>query len=47
MVVDEHLRPLFAFLRAMPMPTSLYAAPEDWGSSELGRRIDRAATEKG
>jgi FMN reductase len=45
MVVDEHLRPLFAFLRAMPMPTSLYAAPEDWGSSELGSRIDRAATE--
>jgi FMN reductase len=45
MVVDEHLRPLFAFLRAIPMPTSLYAAPEDWGSPELGRRINRAATE--
>jgi len=45
MVVDEQLRPLFAFLRAMPMPTSLYAAPEDWGSSDLGARIARAATE--
>jgi len=45
MVVDEHLRPLFAFLRAIPVPTSIYAAPEDWGTSELGRRIDRAATE--
>jgi FMN reductase len=45
MVVDEQLRPLFAFLRALPMPTSLYAAPEDWGSSELGKRIARAATE--
>ena len=45
MVVDEQLRPLFAFLRAIPMPTSLYAAPEDWGSPELGKRITRAATE--
>ena len=45
MVVDEHLRPLFAFLRAIPMPTSLYAAPEDWGSADLGRRIARAAAE--
>lgn len=45
MVVDEQLRPLFAFLRALPMPTSLYAAPEDWASAELGTRIDRAATE--
>ena len=45
MVVDEHLRPLFAFLRAIPTPTSLYAAPEDWGSPDLGVRIHRAATE--
>ena len=45
MVVDEQLRPLFAFLRAIPTPTSLYAAPEDWGSSDLGSRIARAATE--
>jgi FMN reductase len=45
MVVDDQLRPLFAFLRAIPVPTSLYAAPEDWGAPELGRRITRAATE--
>ena len=45
MVVDEQLRPLFAFLRAIPVPTSLFAAPEDWGSSTLGERIERAATE--
>ncbi|WP_022885682.1 CE1759 family FMN reductase [Glaciibacter superstes] len=45
MVVDEQLRPLFAFLRAIPAPTSLFAAPEDWGGSALGERIDRAATE--
>ena len=45
MVVDEQMRPLFAFLRAIPVPTSLYAAPEDWGSADLGTRITRAATE--
>lgn len=45
MVVDDQLRPLFAFLRAIPMPTSLYAAPEDWGSPDLGDRISRAAGE--
>ena len=45
MVVDDHLRPLFAFLRAIPVPTSLYAAPEDWGSADLGKRIARAAGE--
>lgn len=45
MVVDDQLRPLFAFLRAIPMPTSLYAAPEDWGSTDLGDRITRAAGE--
>ena len=27
------------------MPTSLFAAPEDWGSPALGDRIERAATE--
>ncbi|MGS2645436.1 CE1759 family FMN reductase [Streptosporangium sp. LJ11] len=45
MVVDEHLRPLFAFMRALPVPTSLFAAPEDWGQAALGDRIQRAATE--
>lgn len=45
MVVDEQLRPLFAFLRAIALPTSLYAAPEDWGSPDLGKRIARAAGE--
>jgi FMN reductase len=45
MVVDEQMRPLFAFLRAIPTPTSLYAAPEDWGTPDLGTRIKRAAKE--
>jgi FMN reductase len=45
MVVDEHLRPLFAFMRALPVPTSLFAAPEDWGDPALGSRIERAVIE--
>ncbi|MFI2364062.1 CE1759 family FMN reductase [Promicromonospora sp. NPDC019610] len=45
MVVDEQLRPLFAFMRALPVPTSLFAAPEDWADPALGKRIDRAAVE--
>jgi FMN reductase len=45
LVIDDQLRPLFAYMRALTLPTSVYAAPEDWGSSELGTRIERAATE--
>jgi FMN reductase len=45
LVIDDQMRPLFAYLRAMTLPTSVYAAPEDWGTSELGTRIERAATE--
>jgi FMN reductase len=51
LVVDDQMRPLFAYLRALPVPTSLFAAPEDWGAgaaetgSALNQRIDRAAFE--
>lgn len=46
LVVDDQIRPLFAYLRALPVPTSLFAAPEDWGADDtLSRRIDRAAFE--
>jgi FMN reductase len=45
LVIDDQMRPLFAYLRALTLPTSVYAAPEDWGSTELGTRIERAATE--
>jgi FMN reductase len=45
LVIDDQLRPLFAFMRAFTLPTSVYAAPEDWGSGDLGKRIERAATE--
>ena len=45
LVIDDQMRPLFAYLRALSLPTSVYAAPEDWGTTELGTRIERAATE--
>ncbi|MFC1443110.1 CE1759 family FMN reductase [Streptacidiphilus sp. N1-10] len=45
LVPDEQMRPLFAFLRALVIPTALFAAPEDWADRALGTRIERAATE--
>jgi FMN reductase len=45
LVVDEHMRSLFAYLRALTLPTSVFVAPEDWGAAELGERVGRAATE--
>ena len=45
MAVDVQMRPLFAYLRALPVPTSVFAGPEDWGATEFGSRIDRAAGE--
>jgi len=45
LVADQEMRPLFAFLRAVTAPTSLFAAPEDWSDPALANRIDRAAVE--
>jgi FMN reductase len=45
LVVDEQMRSLFAYMRALTLPTSVFAAPEDWGAAELGERVQRAATE--
>jgi FMN reductase len=45
LVVDEQMGPLFAYMRALALPTSVFATPEDWGASELGERIERVATE--
>jgi FMN reductase len=39
------MRGLFAFLRTMTVPTSLFAAPEDWSDTVLGKRAERAALE--
>ncbi|CAM5564874.1 CE1759 family FMN reductase [Streptomyces avidinii] len=45
-LVTEHaLRPLFTYLRALVLPTAVYAASEDWGEQGLDRRITRAGTE--
>jgi FMN reductase len=45
LVVDEQMRSLFAYLRTMTVPTSVFAAGEDWINGELGQRIERAAIE--
>ena len=45
LVVDEQMRSMFAYLRALTIPTGLFAAPEDWGDPALNARIDRAAVE--
>jgi FMN reductase len=45
LVADEAMRPMFAYLRTLTAPTSLFAAPEDWGDPGLATRIDRAALE--
>jgi FMN reductase len=51
LVLDHALRPLFAYLHAVVVPTGVYAASSDWGSgagaggSSLPDRIGRAARE--
>ncbi len=45
LVADQAMRPMFAYLRTMTAPTSLFAAPEDWSDPALATRIDRAALE--
>ncbi|PWJ05046.1 oxidoreductase [Streptomyces sp. NWU49] len=45
LVLDHALRPLFAHLKAVVVPTGVYAASEDWGAEGLDGRITRAAGE--
>jgi FMN reductase len=45
LVVDEAMRSLFAYMRALTIPTSVFAATEDWADGGLEKRLDRAATE--
>lgn len=45
LVLEHALRPLFAHLRAVVVPTGVYAASEDWGAPGLDGRIERAAGE--
>ena len=39
------MRPLFAYLRSVVVPTGVFAATEDFGSHGLSDRITRAASE--
>ncbi|MGW2637811.1 FMN reductase [Streptomyces sp. NPDC001348] len=45
LVLEHAMRPLFAYLRAVVVPTAVYAASEDWGAQGLAERIERAAGE--
>jgi len=45
LVVDDQMRAMFAYLRALAVPTSLFAAPEDWNDPALNKRVGRAAFE--
>ena len=48
LVLDHALRPVFTYLRAVVVPTGVFAATEDFGggeSDQLGRRVARAATD--
>jgi FMN reductase len=50
LVLEHAMRPMFAYLKAITVPTSVFAASEDWGAggtvdSGLSGRIDVAAAE--
>ncbi|CAN5262265.1 FMN reductase [soil metagenome] len=47
LAIDYGMRPLFSYLHAVAVPTGVYAASSDWGSTEggLSERIERAASE--
>jgi len=51
LALEHALRPMFAYLRAVAVPTAVLAAAEDWGTRDgtatrgLAERIERAAGE--
>ncbi|MDP9397316.1 MAG: FMN reductase [Actinomycetota bacterium] len=51
LALEHALRPLFAYLRALVVPTAVFAAAQDWASAQTGSsgaladRISRAAGE--
>ena len=48
LVLDHALRPLFSYLHAVVVPTGVFAATEDFGSTAAGslqERVERAAAE--
>jgi FMN reductase len=47
LVLDHALRPLFAYLGALALPTGVYAAAEDWGrAGRTGTGIDSGLAER-
>jgi FMN reductase len=53
LALEHAVRPLFAYMRSVVMPTAVYAAPEDWSgdtaragaTGALNERIHRASAE--
>jgi FMN reductase len=48
LAIDFAMRPLFAYMQALVVPTGIFASPHDWGTEgkdTLAGRIDRAAAE--
>ena len=49
LALDHAIRPMFAYLRAVTVPTAVFASSEDWGGDEsegqLRGRVHRAAAE--
>lgn len=45
LMLDHAMRPLFSYLHAAVVPTGVMAATDDFGTTGLDRRIDRAAAE--
>ena len=45
LVTDTALRPLFAYMKALVMPTAVYASPDEWDGRGLEARASEAADE--
>lgn len=50
LALEHAVRPMFAYLRSIVVPTAVYAASTDWGSTDsngdaLAERVERAARE--
>lgn len=48
LAIDFAMRPLFAYMQALIVPTGIFASPHEWGGegkNALAGRIDRAAAE--
>lgn len=49
LALEHAMRPMFTYLRAVVVPTSIYAASSDWGDTSsqdaLAKRVERAAGE--